>query len=158
MSFGGRTTAVDKIWGDLVPYGMSDLASTDCASCPWRAGANENTTITHDARGQVQGWPPATYGLHMIPGQDEWTVIFSRTPPPGAASGTTARTTRSACTTKAAKDDYHEWLTYGFTEARAGGRRSTAALEWEKRRVPLHRIGSRQRRPAPGSVQHRAAT
>ena len=51
-----------KIWGDLVPYGQV-----------WRAGANENTTIAFSD-------PVHTFvqGLHMIPGENEWTVIFSR--------------------------------------------------------------------------------
>src|SRR3984957_18294316 len=58
-----------KIWGALVPYGKV-----------WRAGANENTTITFDDPVTIEGQPLAagTYGLHMIPNADEWTVIFSK--------------------------------------------------------------------------------
>src|SRR5712672_1926538 len=59
-----------KIWGGLVPYGKV-----------WRAGANENTTIEFSDPVSVEGKPLAkgTYGLHMIPNQDSWTVIFSKT-------------------------------------------------------------------------------
>ena len=59
-----------KIWGALVPYGKV-----------WRAGANENTTIEFSDPVSVEGKPLAkgTYGLHMIPNQDSWTVIFSKT-------------------------------------------------------------------------------
>ena len=58
-----------KIWGGLVPTGQV-----------WRAGANENTTIEFSTPVSIEGKPlPAgTYGLHMIPGENEWTVIFSR--------------------------------------------------------------------------------
>ena len=58
-----------KIWGGVVPYG--DV---------WRAGANENTTIAFTDPVNVEGktLPKGTYGLHMIPGENEWTVIFSR--------------------------------------------------------------------------------
>src|ERR1700727_1946354 len=44
-----------KIWGALVPYGKV-----------WRAGANENTTITFDDPVTIEGQPLAagTYGLH----------------------------------------------------------------------------------------------
>ncbi len=35
-----------KIWGELVPWGLSDLGVNGCASCPWRGGANENTTFS----------------------------------------------------------------------------------------------------------------
>src|SRR5262249_30682799 len=59
-----------KIWGGLVPYGKVR-----------RAGANENTTIEVSDSVSVEGKPLAkgTYGLHMIPNQDSWTVIFSKT-------------------------------------------------------------------------------
>ena len=59
-----------KIWGSVVPYGKV-----------WRAGANENTTIEFSDSVWVEGKPLAkgTYGLHMIPNQDSWTVIFSKT-------------------------------------------------------------------------------
>jgi Protein of unknown function (DUF2911) len=59
-----------KIWGGLVPYGKV-----------WRAGANENTTIEFSDPVSIEGKPLAkgTYGLHMIPNPDSWTVIFSKT-------------------------------------------------------------------------------
>src|SRR5947207_2949761 len=59
-----------KIWGGLVPYGKV-----------WRAGANENTTIEFSDPVSVEGKPLAkgVYGLQMIPNQDSWTVIFSKT-------------------------------------------------------------------------------
>src|SRR5262245_17966480 len=60
-----------KIWGDLVPWG--DV---------WRAGANENTTMTFSTPVTVQGHPLAagTYGLHVIPVESgDWTVAFSKT-------------------------------------------------------------------------------
>src|SRR5919201_1975833 len=59
-----------KIWGGLVPYGKV-----------WRAGANENTTIEFADPVSVEGKPldKGTYGLHMIPNLDSWTVIFSKT-------------------------------------------------------------------------------
>src|SRR5436853_284442 len=61
---GGR-----EIWGKTVPYGKV-----------WRAGANENTTITVSSDVSVEGKPLAagTYGLHTIPDKDQWTVIFSK--------------------------------------------------------------------------------
>jgi hypothetical protein len=59
-----------KIWGGLVPYGKV-----------WRAGANENTIIEFSDPVSIEGKPLAkgTYGLHMIPNPDSWTVIFSKT-------------------------------------------------------------------------------
>jgi ribosomal protein L17 len=59
-----------KIWGGLVPYGKV-----------WRVGANENTTIEFSDPVSVEGKPldKGTYGLHMIPNENSWTVIFSKT-------------------------------------------------------------------------------
>jgi hypothetical protein len=59
-----------KIWGGLVPYGQV-----------WRAGANENTTIEFTDPVSIEGKPlsKGIYGLHMIPTEGEWTVIFSKT-------------------------------------------------------------------------------
>src|SRR6476660_4244654 len=58
-----------KVWGGLVPYGQV-----------WRAGANINTVISFSDPVTIEGQPLAagTYGLHMIPNADEWTVIFSK--------------------------------------------------------------------------------
>src|SRR5579872_150380 len=33
------------IWGELVPYGLSDLGFGNGKPGPWRAGANENTVF-----------------------------------------------------------------------------------------------------------------
>ena len=46
----------------------------------WRAGANENTTIEVSDAVTVEGkpLPKGIYGLHMIPGPQQWTIIFSK--------------------------------------------------------------------------------
>jgi hypothetical protein len=58
-----------KIFGGVEPYGKV-----------WRAGANENTTIAFSDPVTVDGHPLAkgVYGLHMIPGESSWVVIFSK--------------------------------------------------------------------------------
>src|SRR6476660_6855939 len=58
-----------QIWGKVAPYGQV-----------WRAGANENTSITFTDPVTIEGQPldKGTYGLHMIPNEKEWTVIFSK--------------------------------------------------------------------------------
>ena len=77
-----------KVWGELVPYNEV-----------WRAGANENTTITFSSPVTVGGKPLAagTYGLHMLPGEKDWTIMSrARSRRRGAASATTPRRTSSA--------------------------------------------------------------
>jgi hypothetical protein len=58
-----------KIWGELVPYGKI-----------WRTGANEVTSITFSDPVKVNGneLPAGTYGIHTIPGENEWEIIFSK--------------------------------------------------------------------------------
>ena len=127
-----------KIWGELVPWGLSDLAANGCTSCPWRAGANENTTftVTHDVRIEGQPLPAGTYGLHMIPGQDAWTIIFSKDASSWGSFWYDAKNDALRVQTKAAKSDYHEWLTYEFTERDPA--KATAVLKWEELQVPFH--------------------
>lgn len=57
------------IYGVLVPYDVI-----------WRAGANENTTISFSDDAKINGndIPAGTYGFHIIPTQDEWTLIFNK--------------------------------------------------------------------------------
>src|SRR5829696_3254649 len=48
-----------KIWGALVPYGFTDQGFGTSKSAPWRAGANENSTITFSTDVAVEGKPLA---------------------------------------------------------------------------------------------------
>lgn len=77
-----------EIWGKLVPYGLSKSAFGNGKPDPWRAGANENTVFSASNDVLIEGKPLAAgrYGLHMIPGQEEWTVIFSKNSDAWAAS------------------------------------------------------------------------
>ena len=71
-----------KIWGDgnLVTYGFSSTnLNTNKNTQPWRAGANDNTTITfeHDVKVEGKDIKAGTYGLHMAIWPDKVTIIFS---------------------------------------------------------------------------------
>ena len=82
IAYSSPDVAGREIWGKLVPYGMNNLSvgkSTVQNPSPWRAGANENTTVTFSNDVEVEGKPlkAGTYGLHMIPAQEDWTIIFS---------------------------------------------------------------------------------
>lgn len=126
-----------KIWGELVPWGLTDLGLNGCTSCPWRAGANENTTfaVTHDVKVQGKALPAGTYGLHMIPGKDEWTVVFSKDAKSWGSYWYDPKQDALRVSTKASKSDYHEWLTYEFTEREPA--KATLALKWEELQVPI---------------------
>src|SRR5580658_10573375 len=46
-----------KVWGQLIPVGYSEQGLGDNKSIPWRAGANENTTIEFSNDVTVEGQP-----------------------------------------------------------------------------------------------------
>lgn len=127
-----------KIWGALVPYGMANLGFGTCGDlCPWRAGANENTVfrVSHDVRVQGQPLPAGSYGLHMIPGANEWTLVFSKNSSSWGSFFYDAKEDALRVTTRPEPADHHEWLTYEFDDRQPT--RATAALKWEKLRVPF---------------------
>jgi tetratricopeptide (TPR) repeat protein len=69
------------IWGDLVPYGWNVQAFGNQNSAPWRAGANENTTIefSHAAKVEGQMVPAGRYGLFFtINADNSGEVILSK--------------------------------------------------------------------------------
>lgn len=71
INYGSPSVKGRVIWGDLVPYGKV-----------WRAGANEATNFTCDKNITVEGKSLAagTYGFFVIPNENEWTIIFNKTP------------------------------------------------------------------------------
>ncbi len=133
----GKNDRRRHIWGELVPYGMADLGANGCTSCPWRAGANENTTftVTHDVKVQGQKLPAGRYGLHMVPGREEWTIIFSKDADAFGSYFYDSKNDALRVTTKPAKSAYNEWLTYEFVERDPA--RATVALKWEELQVPV---------------------
>lgn len=69
------------IWGALVPYGYNVQGFGSGNPAPWRAGANENTTITFSNDAMVEGKPvPAgAYGLFFVINKDNTgEVILSK--------------------------------------------------------------------------------
>jgi len=127
-----------KIWGDLVPYGMNPGNEySENKPYPWRAGANQNTTIEFKKDVLVEGKPlPAgTYGVHMIPGDKDWVIIFSKN---NAAWGSFAYDEAEDAlrvTVKPVKAPHEEWLMFGFDDL--AGTSATAYLHWEQLKVPF---------------------
>jgi hypothetical protein len=117
----GRT-----IWGKVVPYGQV-----------WRAGANENTTITVTDAVNVEGKPldKGTYGLHMIPNQDQWTVVFSKI---NTAWGSfTYKESEDALrvNVKPQPAEFQEALAYDIDQPTENA--AVLTMRWEKIAVPV---------------------
>ena len=115
-----------KIWGGLVPYGQV-----------WRAGANENTTITFTDPVTVEGkpLPKGTYGLHMFPGEKEWTVVFSKNSTSWGSFTYDEKEDALRVTVKPQPADLHEALAYDFDDVKPDS--ATITLRWEKLAVPF---------------------
>ncbi|MGH1366729.1 MAG: DUF2911 domain-containing protein [Calditrichia bacterium] len=126
------------VWGALVPYGMSPgVAFGSGNAFPWRAGANENTTITfsHDVSINGQALKAGTYGLHMIPQEGEWTIIFSNDNASWGSFFYNAENDAARVTATPVVAGHQEWLMYGFEDMTASS--TVAYLHWEKLKVPF---------------------
>ena len=115
-----------KVWGGIVPYGQV-----------WRAGANENTTIEFTDPVTVEGKPLAKgiYGLHMLPTENEWTIIFSK-----AAASWGSFTYKEAedalrVTVKPRAAEMKEALAYEVDDVTPDS--AVISLRWEKLAVPF---------------------
>lgn len=127
-----------EVWGKLVPYGMNNLGFGTATEAPWRAGANENTTITftHDAK--LQGVPvkAGTYGLHIeLKDENNATIILSHD---ANAWGSffydkSKDALRADVATK--KAPHKELLTYEFNNVNPTS--TTVSLVWEKKEIPF---------------------
>jgi tetratricopeptide (TPR) repeat protein len=127
-----------KIWGGLVPWGYATDAFGTCGSrCPWRAGANQATTlsVSHDVEIQGKKLAAGKYGLFMLPGQEEWTLILSNDSTSWGHYTYDEAEDALRVATKPEKSPYREWLTYEFVDRRPD--RATVALAWEELAVPF---------------------
>ena len=127
-----------KIWGGLVPYGMAPgNKESNGKPFPWRAGANENTTIEFSKNVLIQGHelPAGKYGLFMIPGEKEWIIIFSKNSSAWGSFSYNQAEDALRITVKPVEAPHMEWLMYGFDHL--AGTSATAYLWWDNLKVPF---------------------
>lgn len=127
-----------KIWGALVPYGYVDQGFGTSKVAPWRAGSNENTTISFSHDVLVQGKPlkAGTYGFFIAPAETgPWTLIFSKTNTAWGSFFYDEKNDALRVTTTPKDAAYHEWLTYEFIDREKDS--TVCALAWETKRIPF---------------------
>jgi hypothetical protein len=127
-----------KIWGGLVPYGLAPgNKSSKGKPFPWRAGANENTTIEFNNDLLVEGkkLPAGKYAIHMIPSEKDWIIIFSKNNSSWGSFSYNPDEDALRVTVIPVKAPFQEWLVYGFDDL--AGTSATAFLEWEYLKVPF---------------------
>jgi tetratricopeptide (TPR) repeat protein len=115
-----------KVWGELVPMGEV-----------WRAGANENTTISFSTPVTVEGQKVAagTYGVHMIPGDKQWTVALSNVSSAWGSFSYDAKEDALRVTVEPRKTPFEERLEYTFEDPTTDS--VTVLLRWEEVAVPI---------------------
>ncbi len=128
-----------KIWGtDVAHYGFKDLVFGTSKSSPWRAGANENTTITFTTPVKVEGkdLPAGKYGLFMALEEGKATVIFSKDSNSwGSYFYDPAKDALRVDVKTAPLSESVERLKYEFTDQTDNS--AVIALLWEKLKVPF---------------------
>ncbi len=115
-----------QIWGKVVPYGQV-----------WRAGANENTTITFTDPVTIEGQPleKGTYGLHMIPGENQWTVIFSKASTAWGSFSYKQDEDALRVNVKPQTAEAHNALAYDFDDVKPDS--TVVTMSWDKVALPF---------------------
>jgi tetratricopeptide (TPR) repeat protein len=127
-----------KVWGQLIPVGYAEQGLGDTKAIPWRAGANENTTIefTSDVIVEGQALPAGKYGLFIAYDPSESTVIFSHSSTAWGAFFYNPQDDALRVKVKPVPlDNEVEWLRYEFTDEKENS--ATVALQWEKLSIPI---------------------
>lgn len=110
-----------KIWGELVPFGQV-----------WRTGANEATTITFSDAVTINGTelPAGTYGLHSMPNNNEWEIIFSKDTQ--IDGGSTFDPKKEVLRIKVKPEEHHFMERMTFLFANATDNSVDVKLIWDK--------------------------
>ena len=125
------------IWGELVHYGFVDEGYGPTKGAPWRAGANESTTITFSSNVKVEGkdLKAGRYALFLdVEQTGPWVWVFSNHVGWGSFQYDPKD---DALRVPAIAQDapFTEFLTYGFDQRLPDS--AVAFLQWEKKRIPF---------------------
>jgi tetratricopeptide (TPR) repeat protein len=127
-----------KIWGQLVPVGFTDPGFGSSKSAPWRAGANENTTVefTNDVKIEGQSLPAGRYGFFIAYDPNECTLIFSKNSTSWGHFYYNDKEDALRVKVKPqALDKSVEWLKYEFMNQTENT--AIVSLQWEKLAIPF---------------------
>ncbi len=122
----------------MVYEGFGDLGFGNSKGAPWRAGANENTTISFSNPVTIEGQPlPAgTYGFFIAYKPDECTLIFSKNHSSwGSYYYDAAEDALRVKVKPQSLDQSVERLQYTFNNQTESA--ATINLSWEKLSIPF---------------------
>jgi Protein of unknown function (DUF2911) len=129
-----------KIWGtDVAPYGFNILGFGSSVASPWRAGADESTTISFSTDVTINGKPLAAgrYGFFIALYADSCTLIFNKNTAGWGSYFYKSDMDVLRVTAHQQKDakESKERLEYTFSKQTANS--VEVGLEWERWRVPF---------------------
>jgi Protein of unknown function (DUF2911) len=127
-----------KIWGQLIPAGYADQGFGNTKEAPWRAGANENTTIEFSSDVLIEGQALAAgkYGFFIAYDPNECTLIFSKNNTSwGSFFYNPAEDALKVKVKPITADKSTEWLKYEFANQTENS--ATVELQWEKLVIPF---------------------
>ncbi len=128
-----------KIWNTTVAhYGFVDQGHGTSYAAPWRAGANENTTISFSHPIKIEGkdLPAGTYGFFIALGEVESTLIFSKINTSwGSFYYDSTQDALRVRVKNRQLDKSVEWLKYEFIDEADDA--ATIAMSWENRMIPF---------------------
>jgi hypothetical protein len=128
-----------KIYGTPVVHeGFDDLGFNNGKVSPWRAGANENTTIEFSTNVKVEGKDLAAgiYGLFIAYGKDESTIIFSKNSTSWGSFFYNENEDALRVKVKNGKlEKSVEWMRFEFNDQTENS--ATITMEWEKVFIPF---------------------
>ena len=127
-----------KIWGQLVHKGFIDQGFGNSKAAPWRAGANENTTIDFSNDVTIEGQPlkKGKYGFFIAYDSIESTLIFSNNSTSWGSYYYNDKEDALRVKVKPVKiNNSVEWLRYEFINQTENA--ATIALVWEKLMIPF---------------------
>jgi tetratricopeptide (TPR) repeat protein len=115
-----------KVFGGLIAYDQV-----------WRAGANQNTVIEFSDPVTIEGQPlpKGIYGLHMIPGETSWIVIFSKNSSSWGSFTYDKAEDMLRVAVKPEAIENQEALRYDFDELKPNS--AVITMRWEKVAVPF---------------------
>ncbi len=128
-----------EVYGtNLVHYGYQNLGFGTSEAAPWRAGANENTTISFSDEATVEGKtiPAGTYALFIAVNEDGTAeVIFSKNTSSWGSYFYDPAENQLKVTVTSQGIAPTERLTFDFIDI--DEQSAMAVLDWEKRRFPF---------------------
>lgn len=129
-----------KIWGaDVAPYGFTVLGFGSNVQSPWRAGADESTTISFSTDVMINGvsLPAGKYGFFIALYPDSSILIFNKNTAGWGSYFYNSSLDVLRVSTKQQKDIpvSKERLEYTFSKQTSLS--VEVALEWEKWRIPF---------------------